>query len=140
MADKLSESLEDYLEAIHKIQKEKRAARAKDIVMAMGVSNASVTGALRALAEKKLVNYAPYDLITLTDRGQRTAEGVIRRHQTLRSFLTEILGVEDDAADEAACKMEHAVSKDVLDRLSKFVARARTCDCCRINETLANGS
>ncbi len=64
----LSASLEDYLEAIFHIEQEKHAARAKDITERLQVSGASVTAALRTLAEKKLINYAPYDLITHNSR------------------------------------------------------------------------
>ena len=113
----LSESLEDYLEAIYHIVRAKQAARATDISDRMGVSRSSVTGALRALAERELVNYAPYDLVTLTDSGQAAAERVVRRHRVLRDFLVKVLAVDDDIADTAACGMEHHVGKVVLRRL-----------------------
>ena len=68
---KVSASLEDYLEAIYHTVEAKGAARAKDIVMRLGVHNSSVTQALRSLSEKELINYAPYDVITLTDKARR---------------------------------------------------------------------
>ena len=108
-ADVLSASLEDYLEAIFHIVAEKHAARAKDIGKRMRVSRSSVTGALHTLAGKGLVNYAPYDLITLTKKGEAAAQDVVRRHEVLREFFVRVLAVDADDADEAACKMEHAV-------------------------------
>ena len=83
----LSESQEDYLEAIYNIVAEKGAARAKDIGQRLHVKSPSVTGALRALSERGLVNYAPYDLVTLTRKGQRIAREVVRSHQVIRDFL-----------------------------------------------------
>ena len=121
MKEQLSESLEDYLEAIFQVERVKKAARAKDIVGRMGVSNASVTGALRSLASKKLVNYAPYDLITLTPKGREYAKRIIHRHDVLKSFLYEVLDVDEEIADESACKMEHAISCDVQERLAHFL-------------------
>ena len=66
----LSSSLEDYLEAIFNLLKESNIARSKDIAESLGVSRASVTGALRVLKEKGLANYKPYDYITLTETGR----------------------------------------------------------------------
>lgn len=114
----LSESLEDYLEAIYHIVGEKQAARATDIRERMGVSGSSVTGALRALAERGLVNYAPYDIITLTAKGEAAAEDVVHRHGVLRGFFVEVLGLPETTADEAACGMEHHIGKLVQRRLA----------------------
>jgi DtxR family Mn-dependent transcriptional regulator len=124
---KVSASLEDYLEAIYHTVEAKGAARAKDIVVRMGVHNSSVTQALKSLSEKELVNYAPYDTITLTPAGQRIAADVVHRHSTLRAFLSKVLGMEAKKADEGACRLEHAVSGEVVDRLVKFVKYFETC-------------
>ena len=119
--EKLSASQEDYLEAIYHIVAEKQAARAKDISRRLGVNSSSVTGALRALAAKKLVNYAPYDVITVTTKGKRIARDIIRRHEALRDFFIKVLGIDRQVADEGACKMEHALPREILDRLIRFV-------------------
>ena len=124
---KVSASLEDYLEAIYHTVEAKGAARAKDIVQRMGVHNSSVTQALRSLSDKNLVNYAPYDVITLTDSGERIALDVVKRHTTLSEFLNKVLGLEPAKADEGACRMEHAISGEILDRLVKFVEYFETC-------------
>lgn len=73
MTHTLSESLEDYLEAIYHIVSQKQAARATDISKRLNVNPSSVTGALRSLADKGLVNYAPYDIVTLTAEGSVAA-------------------------------------------------------------------
>ncbi len=123
----LSESLEDYLEAIFHIIAEKQAARAKDISRRLKVAGSSVTGALRSLAEKGLINYAPYDLITLTPAGKRVAKEIVRRHEVLRDFFVKFLSVDYAEADEAACRMEHVISKHVLERLIQFAEFLETC-------------
>ncbi len=125
--DILSASLEDYLEAIFHIVAEKHAAKAKDIAKRLSVNNSSVTGALRALAEKGLVNYAPYDVITLTLEGNKLAEDIVRKHEALRDFLVNILCVEETEAEEAACKMEHAVSHIILNKLILFMEFLESC-------------
>ncbi|HUX12304.1 MAG TPA: metal-dependent transcriptional regulator [Spirochaetia bacterium] len=118
----LSASQEDYLEAIYHISERKQAARAKDISTRLGVNNSSVTGALHALAQKGLVNYEPYDIVTLTDQGYAAAQQVVRRHEVLREFLVQVLDVAPEEAEESACKLEHAVSDTVLEKLVRFMA------------------
>lgn len=125
--DTLTASLEDYLEGIFHIIKEKQAARPKDIAKRLKVGNSSVTGALRALAEKGLINYAPHDLVTLTLSGKAAAEDVVRRHEVLRDFFANVLAVDYAVADEAACRMEHSIPKIVLERLSQFVEFVNVC-------------
>jgi DtxR family Mn-dependent transcriptional regulator len=127
----LTASLEDYLEAIFHIVEAKRAARAKDIVLRLGVHNSSVTQALRSLSEKGLVNYAPYDLITLTPEGLTAAHDVVRRHRTLKDFLVKVLELDEQTAEDGACKMEHAVSTEIMGRLIKFVEYF---DACPLND------
>lgn len=123
----LSASLEDYLEAIYHIQHRKQAARAKDIAERLHVSGASVTAALRTLGEKKLINYAPYDLITLTTKGQAIAEDIVQKHTTLRDFFVKVLAIDSKEAEEVACKMEHVMSDNVFERLTQFIAFLETC-------------
>ncbi len=129
----VSASLEDYLESIYHIEASKGAARAKDIALAMEVKNASVTQALRSLAEKKLVNYAPYEVITLTKAGQQIALDVIRRHEILERFLSQVLGLPHEEADENACRMEHSVSRPIINRLIKFVEYFQECPMSQIH-------
>jgi DtxR family Mn-dependent transcriptional regulator len=118
---KLSESLEDYLEAILVIEEEKRVARPKDISRRLAVSPPAVTAALQNLAARGLVNYAPYEVVTLTASGRRLAEDVWHRHKTLRRLFTDVLQLDADEAGEVACHMEHSLPPHVLDRLVEFI-------------------
>lgn len=118
---KLSESLEDYLEAILNLSDASGIARARDVAQVLGVAGSSVTGALRQLASKGLVNYRPYEYITLTKKGQAEAARVAGKHGVLKSFFTDVMGVEAQAAHEAACRAEHAFGPAIMDRLIEFV-------------------
>ena len=118
---KLSASLEDYLEAILNLSAGSKVARSKDIAEAVAVSRSSVTGALRTLADKGLVNYKPYGYITLTDQGWALAERVARRHNIIKSFFVNVLGVDPNAAGQAACKAEHALGPKIVARLLHFI-------------------
>ena len=119
--EKLSASLEDYLEAIYHLTAERDVARSKDIAESMGVSRASVTGALRALSEKGLVHYKPYGYTTLTEEGRDTARRVARRHEILGLFFENVLGVNAATAQSAACRTEHTLGPEITARLMAFI-------------------
>jgi DtxR family Mn-dependent transcriptional regulator len=127
ITETLSASLEDYLEAIYSIVRLKQAARAKDISQRLGVNSSSVTGALHSLSEKRLINYTPYDIVTLTPKGEKVARDVFHRHTVLQEFFVKVLGVDIESAGESACKMEHEISKDILKRLTLFIEFIESC-------------
>ena len=123
----LSASLEDYLEAIFLIIQSKGAARAKDIAKRLRVKASSVTGALQALGKKNYINYAPYDVITLTSEGLEAAKKVVRRHGILKDFFTSVLGIDAKIAEEGACKLEHGIPYPIAERLIEFVEFVEIC-------------
>ena len=118
---KLSASLEDYLEAIFNLAGENNITRSKDIAEQLGVSRASVTGALRTLKKKGLCNYKPYDYISLTEPGKTAAAEIANRHKILKSFFTDILNVKSEIAQKAACEAEHALGPEIIARLLAFI-------------------
>ena len=120
-SQKLSENLEDYLEAIASLEAKHGTARPTDIAKAMSVKKPSVTAALNVLAERGLVEYEKYKPVTLTKEGRAVADSVRRKHELLSSFFTDVLGVNASSADMAACKMEHALEDGIMRKLIKFL-------------------
>lgn len=123
----LSSSMEDYLEAILFLVRQNRVARVRDIAGHIGVGMPSVTSALKGLAQRKLVNYDPYQFVTLTDAGRDLAEQISQRHYDLRGFLADILGLEPETAESNACRMEHAMDAQALARLRMFAEFITRC-------------
>lgn len=113
----LSASMEDYLEAIWACQQAHGAARVRDIAAAVGVKASAVSGALRSLAGQGLVDYQPYQYITLTEPGRQIAQTVRRRHQAVVRFLTDGLALGPEEADARACAWEHTIDADLRRRL-----------------------
>jgi len=125
--DKLTKNVEDYLEAILLIGKEKKAVRIKDISHRLQVKMPSVVAMMKSLSERDLVKHEHYGYIELTPKGLRKAEDVYKRHRALFKFLHDFLGVEEKKAAEDACGMEHYISKESLNRLLKFIEFVETC-------------
>jgi DtxR family transcriptional regulator, Mn-dependent transcriptional regulator len=123
--EKMSESLEDYLEAIYQVCEQSQVARVKELSRRLNVKSASVVGALRVLREKGLVSQEPYGYIKLTRSGEKAALDVLGRHRALSGFFSDVLGLNPAAAEHEACRAEHALDKETfkrLTRLQEFIA------------------
>lgn len=123
----LSASLEDYLETIFFLSRDEGTARPKEIARRMKVRAASVTGALKALADKGLINYAPYAAVTLTNEGREIARSIAVKHEALLHFFTQVLGIESSEAEEFACSMEHNIPDHILQRFVRFAEYTEKC-------------
>ncbi|MBU7009848.1 MAG: metal-dependent transcriptional regulator [Theionarchaea archaeon] len=111
---------EDYLEAIDTVVEKKGYARVKDISDILGVALSSVTEMFQKLSEAGYINYEKYSGVTLTESGEVIAKETKEKHRILKELLL-ILGVDGVIADEDACKIEHVVNPETVDRLTKFV-------------------
>ncbi|MFB3855217.1 MAG: DtxR family transcriptional regulator [Vicinamibacterales bacterium] len=119
-ADRLSASLEDYLETIYELVRDQKVARVRDIARARGVRAASVTPAMRRLVELCLIRYEKREYIDLTPEGQREAQRVFSRHQVLKRFFEQVLGMPGRSALADACAMEHSLSPEGMDHMVRF--------------------
>ena len=127
-ADKpLTPAMEDYLEAIFEIDQEKKVIRVKDIAKRMDVKMPTVSSMLKTLNSRGMVHYEKYEYVELTKNGAGVGKEMRRRHEALFKFLTEILKIDSETADEEACKMEHALGSTTLDSLTDFMEFIRTC-------------
>jgi DtxR family Mn-dependent transcriptional regulator len=125
MQKELSSTLEDYLEAIFRIEKKKRAARVRDIAARVGVAKSTVNAALKSLAAKQLVEYEPYELIVLTPKGREKALTIVMNHYIISHFLQSVLALGRERAERMACELEHAADREMMERFVCFLAFAR---------------
>ena len=116
----LTSGLEDYIEAIYVAHINKKPLKGAELARQLNISRASVSEALSKLVEKKLINYNSYEAISITDKGIEEAVKVYEKHRILKDFFENILKTEKTEASENACRMEHIISQDILDRMSKF--------------------
>jgi len=117
----LSASMEDYLEAILEIEKSKRVVRVRDVAKKLGVTMPSVNGALKNLEAKGLISHEKYEYIELTHAGSQKASKILKTHKTIYKFLKDILGVDEETAEQDACKIEHVLSASTLKKISTFI-------------------
>lgn len=126
----LTSVMEDYLETIFNLEIDKKVVRVKDIAGKLKVKMPSVTSMLKTLSERGLVNYEKYEYVFLTDEGSAIGKEINRKHTILFKFLTDILHVDPAKAGDEACKMEHVLSHDTMDRLMSLMTTMLECPDC----------
>jgi DtxR family Mn-dependent transcriptional regulator len=119
--------MEDYLEAVAALKREKGAARVRDIGELLKVKKPSVTAALSSLARAGLVLHERYGYVELTPAGREIAADIQARHDIMVKFLTNILSIDPQIAAGEACQLEHSISPATLEKLTQFVAFVETC-------------
>lgn len=116
----LTSSLEDYLETIYVLQEGGNDVRITDIAREMGLSKPSVNRAVNTLKTQLLVEQKRYGKISLTPSGKETGNEIYIRHNILKRFFSEILGVSSENAETDACKSEHVLSKETIKKIMLY--------------------
>lgn len=122
-----SESVEEYVEGIYRLQKEVDRVSTGEVATYMMVSAGSATSMVKKLAEMKLVEHLPYQGIRLTEFGEKVAKQLTRSHRILERFLVDVLELPWNDVHELACKLEHYISEDIIDRIDAKLGHPETC-------------
>ena len=124
--EKVSRRNEDLLEAIYEISHDKGYAKSKDIAAALHITPATVTDGFKRLQDAGLVNYEPYGGVTLTKAGSDIAIRTHESHLIIKRLL-QLVGVDEETADNDACIMEHGLSDDSHERINRLVDFIEEC-------------
>jgi DtxR family Mn-dependent transcriptional regulator len=114
-------AFERYLDVIYEIEAEMGEVRVKDIARALGISYPSVSEMVDRLVSEGLVTHDKYRHISLTAKGRRIGKGLDEKHEVLKRFFTNVLGVDEEVADTDACEIEHVISDESLVRLVRYL-------------------
>lgn len=117
----LSEARENYLKAIVRLEAREGTAWVSDIGEFLNVKKPSVTVAIETLRREGLVRHEPYGGIELTASGKKLAMRVVRRHDHIVKFLSQVLQVDRRLAEKDACGMEHVISETTLNKMMQFI-------------------
>ena len=117
---RLQESAEMYLETIYMLSKSKGNVRSIDVAEYMNYSKPSVCRAVGLLKNGGYLLMAKDGSLTLTEEGIKVANKIFERHTILSEFLKKI-GVDDETAAKEACKIEHVISDDTLNKIKEFL-------------------
>jgi len=123
----LSYEAEEYVEAIYKLQKRGGVAKTTELAEELHVVPGSITNTIEHLEKHGLVKHEPYKGVRLTAKGERLALDILRRHRLAERLLTDILDFKWSDVHESACKLEHALTEDVVTLLEKKLENPRFC-------------
>src|ERR1700760_653079 len=114
---------ENYLKSIYHLalNAETEMVSTNQLAALLNTKASSVTDMLKKLAEKGLINYTPYQGVSLTAAGEKIAVNIIRKHRLWEYFLVEKLQFKWDEVHEMAEELEHISSNELIDRLDKFM-------------------
>ncbi len=118
---------EEYLENIYRLQEKRGSARTSDIVMMLGVVPGTVTNTVERLEREGYITHEPYRGVKLTEKGVKIALEVLRRHRLSECLLADILHMNWDKVHEAACKLEHGITDEIVQSLEKALNHPKTC-------------
>ncbi|MGQ9722834.1 MAG: metal-dependent transcriptional regulator [Candidatus Jordarchaeum sp.] len=126
---KPTKSEEEYLERIYRFEESgHKMVKTTDLAKDLGLSPASVTEMISGpLSKKGLVKYKPYKGVTLTGKGKKIAVSAMRKHRLAEKLLVDMVGVNWDDSHDEACKLEHALSEDVLEKLENVLGKPDSC-------------
>ena len=122
-----SESVEEYIDGIYRLQNEVDRVSTGEVATYMYVSAGSATTMIKKMAELGLVNHTPYQGIRLTEFGEKVAKQLTRAHRILEVFLVDHLGLPWNDVHELACKLEHYISEDIIDRIDAKIGHPEFC-------------
>jgi DtxR family transcriptional regulator, Mn-dependent transcriptional regulator len=114
---RLSDSIQDYLKEIYKLQGDAGRATTSAVAERMGVAASSATAMVKKLTALGLAAHEPYRGVVLTKAGEAVAIEVIRHHRLLEQYLAETLGLSIDAVHAEADRLEHALSEELEARI-----------------------
>jgi DtxR family Mn-dependent transcriptional regulator len=123
----VTEVVEEYLEGIYRLQEKSGVARTSDLVKLLQVVPGTVTNTVERLEKEGMLRHESYRGVKLTDKGQKIALDVIRRHRLSERLLTDFVHVDWDKVHDAACKLEHGITDDVIKKLEKALGHPKTC-------------
>jgi DtxR family Mn-dependent transcriptional regulator len=121
------ESTEEYLEAIYRLEREGTGVSTSGLASELGITTASVSGMLKKLSNDGYIDHRARGEAKLTRSGLEIAVRVIRRHRLAECLLTEVLGMGWDEVHAEACRLEHAISARVEERLVAILGDPKVC-------------
>jgi DtxR family transcriptional regulator, Mn-dependent transcriptional regulator len=115
----LTDSIQDYLKAIYKLQEGEARVSVTALAREQGVAAGSASEMVKKLAALELVDHAPYKGVRLSPAGERVAVEVIRHHRLLELYLAETLGLDVDDVHDEADRLEHVLSEELEARIDR---------------------
>ena len=118
---------EDYLKIIFELGGSHKKVSNKDISLGLGIAAGSVTEMVSKLSDEGLVVHEPYAGISLTEKGQKYAAELVRKHRLWETFLVDKLHYNFADVHSEAEVLEHQTSDRLATALDNFLQHPQAC-------------
>jgi DtxR family transcriptional regulator, Mn-dependent transcriptional regulator len=118
---KLTIAMEDYLEALLSLQEKGIETRIKYLAKELGIKPPSVIDMIKILVAKGYVTQENRKEVLLTEKGLSVAKKIHNKHYIIKDFFCDILGINEEVANNEACKIEHYLSQETYQKLLNYV-------------------
>ena len=118
----IGKSAEDYLESMIILKEKNGYIRSVDIAGFLGVTKPSVSNAMKRLREEGYIEMNRSGFITVTEKGVAIADEIYTRHKKLTDFFVA-LGVNEEVAEDDACKIEHDLSDETFEAICNHIEK-----------------
>lgn len=112
---------ENYIKTIYALSESTGEVFVSDLAKKLKVKQPTINSMVKKLASKKLVSYAPYQGVRITEKGKREALSIVRKHRLAELFLVKVLGMGWEEVHAIAEELEHVNSKRFYDRIDELL-------------------
>ena len=112
---------ENYIKTIYSLSLDAGEVSVSELAKKLSVKLPTVTSMIKKLSGKKLVSYAPYQGIKITDKEKKEALSIIRKHRLAELFLVKIMKLGWEEVHEIAEQLEHVDSERFYNRIDEML-------------------
>lgn len=116
---------ENYLKALLALSKGNGDVNVNDLSKHLDIKMPTVTSMMKKLALKKLVHYESYKPLRLTEKGNKEAALIIRKHRLTEMFLVEKMGFGWDQVHDIAEQVEHVHSPEFFNKMDELLGNPK---------------
>ena len=122
--EKLTSSMEDYLEMICRLLQGNEVVRISELAGSLHVKPPSASKMVNNLRDAGYIEFKKYGYIVVTEKGQEAGRYLLHRHKVLHDFLCLLNHSENEL--EQVEKIEHFIDKTTVDNLELLTEKRRT--------------
>lgn len=116
---------ENYIKSIYSLSLSAGEVTISELAKKLSVKLPTVNSMIKKLAAKKLVTYAPYQGIKMTEKGKKEGLSIIRKHRLAELFLVKVMGIGWEEVHDIAEQLEHVVSERFYNRIDEMLGKPR---------------
>ncbi|WP_452220543.1 metal-dependent transcriptional regulator [Lacinutrix salivirga] len=122
----MSVAIENFVKAIYKNENhDSNDTKPGNIAKKLGISSAAATDMAKKLATKDLLHYEKYKVLKLTEKGEKMALNVVRKHRLWEAFLYKTFDMSLHDIHREAEFLEHQTSDFLANKISEYLGNPK---------------